>query len=162
MIFKRKAGYFGTIKGGMQRSETRRCPRPCSAQGRDAGPTVKGIRAWTAREHNFRNCWLSRPCPSDAGRGECRGVMTAWNFCGRRADDADARESWRYGKPKANSRRGLKFQTLRNAVICQSRSNGAVFFAAIHLKVILYNTLANCNPEIVEKGDFSKITKITR
>ena len=116
--FKRKAGCFGTIKGGMQRSETRRCPRPCSAQGRDAGPTVKGIRAWTAREHNFRNCWLSRPCPSDAGRGECRGVMTARNFCGRRADDADARESWRYGKPKANSRRGLKFQTLRNAVIC--------------------------------------------
>ena len=73
--FERKAGCFDTIKGGMQRSETRRRPRPRSAQDRDAGPTVKGIRAWTAREHNFRNCWLSRPCPSDAGHGECRGVM---------------------------------------------------------------------------------------
>ena len=74
-----------------------------------------------------------------------------------------ARELWRYGKPKANGRRGLKFQVLRNAVITPTGAGPGIrgwLFAAIHAKAILYNILANCKPEIVEKGDFPKNAKI--
>ena len=45
---------------------------------------------------------------------------------------ADARKSWRYEKLKANGRRGLKFQALRNAVIMLTGASpgvtGLVFY----------------------------------